>query len=58
MSPIIGEENLKEHPALFAKDHFNQFQDYDQLKWLKRKKQQEEQIDWKVEDTVQNVFKH
>jgi len=58
MSLITGEENLKEYPALFAKDHFNQFQDYDPLKWLKHKKQQEEQIEWKVEDTVQNVFKH
>lgn len=47
---IIGEENPQEQNAQFVKDHFSLFQDYVHLKWLKRKKLREGQIEWKVED--------
>jgi hypothetical protein len=57
MSPIIGEENLKEQIVQFGKNRFNLFQDYDPQKWLKRNGHQEGQIEWKVEDIAQNVFK-
>ena len=54
---IIGEENPQEQNAQFVKNHFSQFQDYAHLKWLKRKKLREGQIEWKVEGIVQSVFK-
>jgi len=54
---IIGEENPQEQNAQFVKDHFSLFQDCVHLKWLKRKKLREGQIEWKVEGIVQSVFK-
>lgn len=53
----IGGKNPKEQHVQFVKDLFKLFQDCAHLKWSKRKKLLEGQIEWKVEGIVLNVFK-